>query len=178
MSAKIEEGEKRKKKKTIINKSIFTVISLMIVAVAFIVSFYFLNIQASARQAEIEQAQLISLNNQAESLIIAGQPKLVGEIIERMMAINPQYENLPQLLLQRDNLLRLESKYLSALDLAEEDRNDEALLIFKEIEAEQPGLWDVPQQIAKLKPNSNHRIPGAGTHCLPRGKLGAGDQSL
>ena len=151
MSASIEEGVKRKKKKTIINKSIFAVVSLIVVIVAFFISFYFMNRKAIARQSEIEKDQLITLNNQAERLLIAGQPKLVGEIIERIKAIDPEYENLPQLLSQWDNLSQLESKYRNALDLAAEDKKDEALQILKEVESEQPGLWDVTKQIATIE---------------------------
>jgi len=65
--------------------------------------------------------------------------------------IDPNYENLSELTSRTDELLRLEGKYLSALNLISENKKSEALVIFKEIEAEESGLWDVSQQIVSIE---------------------------
>ena len=151
ISTLIEMEEKRKKKKIIFNKTFFAIISLVVILAAFFVSFYYMNSKATAKQLEIENSQLMSLNDQAEQLLLTGQPKPAEEIIEKIRSINPEYENLPQLTSRMDQLLQLESKYQTALDLAAENKNEEALQILREIEVEQPGLWDVSRQIASLE---------------------------
>jgi tetratricopeptide (TPR) repeat protein len=151
MAVTIKKEEKHKKRKATLKKGAFAVISTIIVLAVFFVSFYFLINAATARRLEAETAQLNSLNNQAEQLLLAGQPQPAEEIIERMMAINPKFEKLPELKSQTDTLLKMETDYQTALNLAAENKKSEALVILKRIEAEKPGMWDVSHQIASME---------------------------
>lgn len=151
MAVSIEEGEKHKKKKIFLNMSVFAIISTLVVVVAFIFSFFYLNNKFAVKQLEMENAQLTSLYSQAEQLLLAGQPQPAAEINERIRSINPEFENLEELTSRTEDLLRLESKYMTARNLIAENKNNEALNILNEIETEQPGLWDVSQQIASLE---------------------------
>jgi tetratricopeptide (TPR) repeat protein len=146
-----EKKEKHKKVKATINKSAFAFISTTIVMIVFSISFFYLNNLATARRLLSETAQLTSLYNQAEQLLLAGQPQPAEKIIERMISINPAFEKLPELKSQTDNLLRLETDYQTALDLVTENKKSEALVILKQIETEKPGMWDVSHQITLLE---------------------------
>jgi tetratricopeptide (TPR) repeat protein len=68
-----------------------------------------------------------------------------------MTAINPDFEGLAELKSQTDYLLRLESDYETALKLISENKNDEALIILKQLESEEPGMWDVSHQIELIE---------------------------
>ena len=151
LAVTIEKEEKHKKRKVTIKMGAFAIISTIVVMIVFFVSYYFLNNAVTARRLESETAQLTSLNNQAEQLLLAGQPQPAAEIVERMVSINPEFENLPELKSQTDNLLRLETEYQTALNLVTENKKSEALVILKEIENEKPGMWDVSHQIDSIE---------------------------
>jgi len=151
ISISINQDEIRKKKKVILNMSVFTIIGILIVMVVFFFSYYYLTDNISAKQLEDETALLTSLNYQAEQLLLAEQPQPAAEIIERIRTINPEFENLPELISRSNDLLQLEVNYQTALNLLAENKNNEALVIFNEIEVENPGLWDVSQQIASIE---------------------------
>ena len=151
MSISIKKEEKYKKKKVILNIGIFAIIASLIVTIVFFFSYYYINNNVTAKQLEAETALLTSLDYQAEQLLLAGQPQPAEEIVERIKSINPEFINLPELISQTDDLLRLEVNYQTALNLIKENKNNEALVILNEIEAEKPGLWDVSQQIALIE---------------------------
>ena len=141
----------QRKRKGNVNKSVFAIISAIILIAAFLVSYYFINNATIARRLEIETQQLKSLQTQAEQLLLAGRPQPATEIVEKMLAINPEFENLDELKLQTDRLLRMETDYNTALNLASEKKNDEALALLNQIDSEKPGLWDVSHQIELLE---------------------------
>jgi tetratricopeptide (TPR) repeat protein len=143
----IKKGEKSKKKKAILNMSVFAII----VMIVFFFSYYYTNDIITVKQLEDETALLTSLNYQAEQLLLARQPQPAAEIIERIRTINPEFVNLPELISLTDDLLRLEANYQTALNLITENKNNEALVILNEIEAEKPAMWDVSQQIASIE---------------------------
>jgi tetratricopeptide (TPR) repeat protein len=151
MAISINKEEKHKKKKVILNMSVFAIIGFLIVIIVFFFSYYYFNDSVSVKLLEDETALLTSLDYQAEQLLLAGQPQPAAGIIERIRTINPEFENLPELISQIDDLLRLEIYYQTALNLITENKNNEALVILNEIEAEKPGLWDVSQQIASIE---------------------------
>jgi tetratricopeptide (TPR) repeat protein len=151
MAVTHKKEEKYKKRKVTFNMSAFAIISFFIVMIVFFISYFFLNKDVTARQLESETAQLTSLNNQVEQLLLAGQPQPAAEIVKTMVSINPEFANLPELKLQTDTLLRLETEYQTARDLVTENKKSEALVILKEIENKKPGLWDVSHQIATLE---------------------------
>lgn len=151
MAISVKEEEKRKKKKVILNLSVFAVIGILIVMIVFFFSYYYLNDNVTAKQLEDETALLTSLNYQTEQLLLAGQPQPAAEIVERIKTIDPEFVNLPELISRTDDLLRLEDNYQTALNLITENKNNEALVILNEIEAEKPNFWDVNQQIASIE---------------------------
>lgn len=151
IAVSIREEEKHKKKKVALNLSIFAFIGTLIVMIAFFFSYNYFNTIVSGEQLDQETAQLLSLNDQVEQLLLRGQPQPAAEILEMMMTINPEYENLPELISRKDDLLQLEAQYQAALNLVAENKSNEALVILKDIETEKPGLWDVRQQIASVE---------------------------
>ena len=151
MAVSNKKEQKHKVRKTTLKMSVFAVISTILVMVIFFFSYYYINNDIRIKQLVKETAQLTSLNNQAEQLLLAGQPQPAAKIIERLRSINPEYANLPGLLSKTEDLLRLEEKYQTALNLVIEKKNSEALVMLKEIEAEKPGLWDVNPQIASIE---------------------------
>ena len=138
-----KKAHKNNQIKVTFKMGVFAIISTILVMVVFFFSYFYNNHNAQIQQAEMVTSQLTSLNNQAEQLLRAGQPQPAVEIIEKIKSINPDYANLPNLTLKTEDLLRLEAKYQAALDLVAEQKNSEALVILKEIEAEKPGMWDV-----------------------------------
>ena len=147
----IEKGEKKEKKKKFFNMSVFAIISTLVILAAFVLSFFFLDRMAAARQKEAETAQLGLLYQQAEQLLLAGQPQPAAELVERIRSVNPGFENLQVLITRTEKLLEMESKYTAALDLLAVNNKEEALGIFYEIENQNPGLWDVAQQITVIE---------------------------
>ena len=151
MAVSNKKEQKHKVRKTTLKMSVFAVVSTILVMVIFFFSYLYIYNDNRIKQLEKETAQLTSLNNQAEQLLLAGQPQPAVKIIERLRSINPEYANLPDLTSKSEDLLRLETKYQAAQNLATKNKNSEALVILKEIEAEKPGLWDVGQQIASIE---------------------------
>ena len=151
MAVRNKKEQKHKVRKITFKMSVFAVVSTILVMVIFFFSYFYINNDNRIKQSQKETAQLTSLNNQAEQLLLAGQPQPAVKIIESIRSINPQYANLAGLTSKSEDLLRLEAKYQAALNLVAENKNSEALVILKELEAEKPGLWDVGQQIASIE---------------------------
>lgn len=146
-----QDKQKRQKKKSTLRLSVFALIGTIIATVAFILSFnYFYNIIANNQLAK-ENAQIASLSNQVEQLLLVGRPQPAAEILEKIRAINPDYENLPDLTTRTEKLLLLEEDYQTALGLISENRHNEALVLLRGIESEVFGLWDVRQQIEAIE---------------------------
>lgn len=150
LTAKFEKGEKREKRKGTVNLAIFAVVGTILVMVVFFLTARFLLPKTVAEVVDQNAAQLTSLQGQAEGLLNRGRPGPAVEIIETMREINPNWEALPGLTERVETLLDLEARYNQALALVAEGNRAEALAIFQSIEAQQPGLWDVRQQIDNL----------------------------
>ena len=149
--SKSKRDQKRKTRKATFNLGVFGFISALIVLVVFFFTSLYIIENNRNQLSDQENAQLNSLNAQAQQLLVVGKPRSAAEILDRIRAIDPDYENLPSLTEQTYELLQLEIKYQTALSLMEENKEDEALVLFREIEAERPGLWDVSQQINKIE---------------------------
>ena len=96
-----------------------------------------------------------------------------------MITINPEFEGLPELKSQTDNLLRMETDYQTALNLVSENKNNEALIILKQIENEKPGMWDVSHQIELIEISiqiAKYMEEGNAAYQVER--LGPGDQRV
>lgn len=150
LKEKIEDEEKRTVRKKRKNLVIFAVVGVLIVVSAFLITYFVLLGRYRDSQAAAVAPQLISMNEQAEQYLEVGKPQLATEIIDQISALDPNYENLSSLSTRTAELLVLEEKYLTALDLAAEGEDAEAVILFKEIEAEKPGMWDVSQQLAMI----------------------------
>ncbi len=146
-----KKEQELQKRKSHIRKTVFAVVSTIFLVVAIFVSYYFINNAATARRLEEEAVQLASLQTQAERLLQAGRPQPASEIIEKMKAINPDFAGLSDLKSQTDDLLHMEADYQTALIMASENKNNEALAILEQIENEKPGMWDVRHQIESIE---------------------------
>ena len=151
MAVSNKKAQTHKKRKITFKMSVFAVISTILVMVIYFIAYNYIQNDVRAEQLEKETAQLTSLNEQVEQLLLAGQPRPAAEIIESIFSINPEYALLPDLTSKTENLLRLEANYNTALNLVVEKKSNDALIILKEIEAEKPGLWDVSQRIASIE---------------------------
>ncbi len=156
LSLKSMESRNRREKshertKTTLNMSVFAILGTFLVLIAFFFSYnYLFNIDTVQREAE-KDATLLSLYEQAAQLLLVGKPEPAIEILNTIKAIDPDYETLPELTSQAEQLLILEDKYQTAIQLVEEDNVEDALAIFRQIDAEMPGLWDVKQQISIIE---------------------------
>lgn len=151
MENRNKREKSRERTKTTLNMSIFAILGTFLVLIAFFFSYnYLFSIDTVQREAE-KEATLISLYEQAAQLLLVGKPEPAIEILNTIKAIDPNYETLPELTSQAEQLLVLEDKYQTAIQLVEEDDVEEALAIFRQIDAEIPGLWDVKQQISGIE---------------------------
>ncbi len=146
-----KKDEKRKIRKVSFRLLTFAIICAVVILLVFFVSYYFLNIESVSNQRAQETAQLSSLYEQVQQLLIIGKPQEAAEIIENILEINPEFDKLPELTTQTYDLMQLETKYKAALGLISENSNADALAMMKEIEAVRPGIWDVSQQITSLE---------------------------
>lgn len=147
MSATHSLIEKRKKKRSTLKLSFFTIFSVILVVIIFIGSYWVISEMTNTRKAADNSVLLTWLKNQAEQLLSSGQPRVAAEIITQMKSIDSTYAPIPDLLAQADELLALETRYQNALSLMSESKYAEALVIFTEINQEKPDLWDIRQQI-------------------------------
>ena len=143
--------EKKQNKTRSLRLGLFAIAATLFVMISLIFSYFYINTKVSARQIQEETSQLAELEEQVEHLLIVGKPRPAYEVLERMRTINPEYEELPELEANTYDLLILENKYQTALDLLNAGQNQEALVLFREIENEIPGLWDVQLQIENLE---------------------------
>ncbi len=143
--------QKTKKKKKGLHLAFFAIFGAMIMITAFFVSYKNLFVNVTVRQMKNEASQLAAFHQQAEQLLLIGQPQPAAEIIENMAAINPEYSHLPELISTTEQMLKLESQYQAALVLIETNMFDQALDVLRTIENEMPGLWDVQLHINALE---------------------------
>jgi len=151
MEIKSKKWEKRKNRKVTLNLSLFAIFGTIIMLLAFFFSRDYFNSVFSVDVQGEENVQLISLNQQAEQLLDIGQPQTALEIVERIRIIDPEYENLLELTERTEELLKLDVKYRTGLDLISENEYIEAKRLFDEIQTQKPGLWDVSQQISMIE---------------------------
>jgi tetratricopeptide (TPR) repeat protein len=157
MGKTFKKQEKRSNRKSFLNLAIFAILGSVIVVLVFYFSFIYLARDVAVDQYAQDQAQLASLERQVEQLLVIGNPQPAADIVARMVEIDPNYESLPDLSARVETLLALEADYQAALGLADEGNAEEALAIFRGIEEENPGLWDVGQQIADLEAFINNK---------------------
>jgi hypothetical protein len=155
--AKSQKNNKKHKKFSIrLRLAAFAFLSTLVVLVAFLFSYFHFSTQVSARQIDDEASQLAELSEQVEHLILVGKPRPAAERIAKIRAINSEYGRLSELEAKVYDLLLLETKYQSAVDLQEDGNHLEVLAFFREIESDWPGLWDVQQQIKTLEDRNYH----------------------
>ena len=150
--------QNREKVKSSFNFVIFTIIAVLIVSAVFYFSFRYLNNQIAERQQIQEDYTLNNLADQAEQLLLVGNPQPAAEIVENIREINPDYERLSTLTDEVELLLRMEGKYQEAESLLEAGDSEGSLTLFYEIQEERPGLWDVSQQIETIETDNQISI--------------------
>ncbi len=150
--------QNREKVKSSFNFVIFTIIAVLIVSAVFYFSFKYLNNQIAERQQIQEDYTLNNLADQAEQLLLVGNPQPAAEIVENIREINPEYERLSTLTDEVELLLRMEGKYQEAESLLEAGDSEGSLVLFYEIQEERPGLWDVSQQIETIETDNQISI--------------------
>ncbi len=151
MTSAIRKGEARAQSRVTVRLVLFTLVGIItIVAVFFASSFLFLK-NASEDNTQDVTSQLSSLYLQADQLLLGGQPAPASEIVEKIKALDPEYQNLPDLIERTNTLLEFEAKYQEALNLINQGEQNEALILLKQLETENPGMWDIPQRIAAIE---------------------------
>ena len=151
MEVSTKKAETRKKFGATLRLIAFFVFGTLFVLVVFLFSYNFLNSRINSQQSQAKASQLASLNDQAEQLLLVGNPQAAAGIVETMREIDPEFDNLADLTTEVNSLLEMESKYQTALDLRSEGKDIEALALFREVEEAEPGMWDVSQQIASIE---------------------------
>jgi tetratricopeptide (TPR) repeat protein len=174
LSVKIEKGERKENRKAILNLAIFAVVGIIVVMAALYLTTRFLLPKTIEEVVDRNTAQLTSLQGQAQGLLNQGRPGPAAEIIETMREIDPDWAALPELTKWAETLLDLEARYDQALALAAEEEETQALAMFQSIKGEQPGLWDVRQQIDALdKKLQVNALLEEGADAFASGKWGA-----
>ena len=151
MESRNKREKSRERTKTTLNMSVFAILGTFLVVIAFFISYNYLFNEDSAKREAEKDVTLTALYEQATQLLLVGKPEPAIEILKTIRTIDPEYEALPELTSEAEQLLVLEEKYQTASLLAGEGNNEEALATFREIEAEMPGLWDVKQQISSIE---------------------------
>ena len=147
---KKKENNKEKVKKTF-NLSLIIIGVVLILGTIFFFTFKHINQQNLENQQIQELAQLNTMADQAEQLVMVGKPQEAADIIADIVEVNPDFERLPDLTMEVEALLGLKNKYQEALQLFSDGSLDEAKALFIEIQDEQLDLWDVSQQIAEIE---------------------------
>jgi tetratricopeptide (TPR) repeat protein len=154
MQAKNIREDKRKKAKSTAKLGVFAIVSFIVVLVALILSLIIFSGQLAEEslvQRTVQVDSLRKLYNQAESLLVIGNPQAAGEIVQRINEIDPSFEGLADLAARTNALLTLKSKYDAAENYFAQKQYVDALPIYKEIEAQAPGMWNVRQRIEQIE---------------------------
>ena len=151
LTSSIRKREALAKGKVTLNLILFSLVVIIgIGAVFFASSLLFLSNNPIEITPNVN-SQLDSLYLQAEQLLQSGQPSSALEVVLKIRALDPDYEKLPELIEQTNQLLEFEAHYRAALDLIEDGKIDEALNALKLLESENPGMWDIAQRIAAIE---------------------------
>ena len=151
LTSSIRKREALAKGKVTLNLILFSLVVIIgIGAVFFASSLLFLSNNPIEITPNVN-SQLDSLYLQAEQLLQSGQPSSALEVVLKIRALDPDYEKLPELIEQTNQLLEFEAHYRAALDLIEDGKIDEALNALKLLESESPGMWDIAQRIAAIE---------------------------
>lgn len=143
--------EKKQKTRKTLKISAFTIFSIIIVLVIFAGSYLVLSNLISQEVSESKTSQAEILEQQANDLLSAGRPAVAADLVERIRALDVEYPGLAELEARTNALLALEGQYQIAVGLLAEEKYADALAIFKAIEAESPGLWDVHRMITRAE---------------------------
>lgn len=171
MTSAIKKGEARAKSKVTLKLLLFTLVGIITITAVFILSSFFLLKRSSVIDPQALTSQLASLYLQADQLLLGGQPKPASEIVEKIRAVDPDYEKLPGLVERTNTLLALDVKYQTALNLIKQKDQNEALILLKQIELENPGMWDIPQLIDAIdKDNQIAEYKKAGNSAYQKEK--------
>jgi tetratricopeptide (TPR) repeat protein len=151
ISLKHTEETKKKKVRSTESLTFFSIALGLFVVVLFTTIFVIVSKVGSSQKKLHDADQLSSLSNQAQQLLLSGQPVPVFAIVEQIRAIDPNYASIIDLTTQAQLISELEIKYKNALELTNQKNYPDALVLYQEIEKERPGLWDVLRQIKQVQ---------------------------
>ena len=151
MEGKNKKDQKKEKVRTSFSFILLIIVVLLVASTVIYFTYHYFNNQIIEEQQSQEAITLDGMADQAEQLILVGNPQLAATIVENIRGINPDYEGLSSLTSEVDLLLQMDAKYQEALSFLEAGNTDEALRLFYEIQEERPGLWDVTQQIEAIE---------------------------
>lgn len=147
MTRSIYRKETHEKIKGLLKFSYLIILTVIFVLLVSIFSYEYINNNFFAGLTRQERIQLEVLDAQADQLLSEGEPEAAAERLEQIREIDPDHESIPDLASRVYDLLLLKRDYQKAMGLLAEERETEALNILMKIEQENPGLWDVGQQI-------------------------------
>ncbi len=107
-----------------------------------------------ALEAQAVQVELTVKLNNARSLIAANRPQEAQQLVDQIVATDPNFPNVADVQSQLDRLQTVEGRYNEAVALIDQENNVAALAILREIQVENPGFRNVPQLIENLERNS------------------------
>jgi len=145
-----------KKKKSIRQTANVSIFAISLVLLILVVIGAVLTVMGNSRleqQRQQQKDEMAAWVEQAQQLLLSGQPAAVLDIIEKLRKIDPNYPQLSDLQDAADQLIVLEKLYQNALDLVKAGNYEGAKLILEEIQKTRPGLWDVPRQLTLV---NNH----------------------
>jgi len=151
LTSSIRKREALAKGKVTLNLILFSLVVIIGIGAIFFASSLLILKNKPIEVTPNVNSQLDSLYIQAEHLLQSGQPSSALEVVLKIRALDPDYEQLPELIERTNKLLEFEAHYRAALDLIANGKNDEALNALKLLESENPGMWDIPQRIAAME---------------------------
>jgi len=151
LTSSIRKREALAKGKVTLNLILFSLVVIIGIGAIFFASSLLILKNKPIEVTPNVNSQLDSLYIQAEHLLQSGQPSSALEVVLKIRALDPDYEQLPELIERTNKLLEFEAHYRAALDLIANGKNDEALNALKLLESENPGMWDIPQRIAAIE---------------------------
>jgi tetratricopeptide (TPR) repeat protein len=105
-------------------------------------------------EEQAQQVELAVLYNNAQSLLAASRPQEANEILNQIEAAAPDFPYLPELRTRTDALLLLDEKYNQGVKLQAGGDFMSALVIFDDLQTQNPGYKDVESRLMEIQRTS------------------------
>ena len=135
----------------------FAVIAVLVILAIFVARTYSSAIQDQVAQAAQEvEYQLVKVDLQfkmrdAQDLLRAQRPEQAMILLDEIAEINPNYPELVSAIEAANNLQALDEQYAQAMILVGDGDLTGAIIIFEEIERQEPYYRDVKSQIKQIQ---------------------------